>query len=161
MQRILILGCPGAGKSTVARRLEKETRLPLIHLDLLFHRPDHTTVPRAEFDARHLDALIQDRWIIDGNYMRTMPLRLKYCDTVFFLDFPAEVCLSGALERVGKQREDMPWIEEVPDPVFLESIREYPRAVRPRVLHLLEQYRPGRKILIFQSRAEMELFYVG
>lgn len=51
MKKILVIGCPGSGKSTFARRLRDRTGLPLYHLDLLWHRPDKTTVSEAEFDA--------------------------------------------------------------------------------------------------------------
>ena len=111
MERILIIGCPGAGKSTFARRLRNLTGLPLYYLDRIFHRADRTTVTQEEFDAALQQILKTDRWIIDGNYLRTLEMRLKECDTVFFLDYPQELCLEGAASRVGTVREDMPWVE--------------------------------------------------
>ena len=45
-EKIIVIGCPGAGKSTFARRLRDETGLPLYYLDLLWHRPDRTTAGR-------------------------------------------------------------------------------------------------------------------
>lgn len=88
MRRVLVIGCPGAGKSTFARRLRDATGLPLYYLDILWHKPDRTTITREEFDIRLQMILEQDEWIIDGNFARTLPMRLAYCDTVFFLDFP-------------------------------------------------------------------------
>ena len=84
MERILVIGSPGAGKSTFSRRLREETGLPLYYLDMLWHRPDRTTVEMEVFDRELGKILEKDRWIIDGNYIRTLEMRLKACDTVFF-----------------------------------------------------------------------------
>ena len=81
MRRVLVIGCPGAGKSTFARRLRDAAGLPLHYLDMLWHNPDRTTVTRAEFDERLQRILEEDAWILDGNFARTLPKRLEYCDT--------------------------------------------------------------------------------
>ena len=121
MRRVLVIGCPGAGKSTFARRLRDATGLPLYYLDMLWHKPDRTTITREEFDIRLQMILEQDEWIIDGNFARTLPMRLAYCDTVFFLDFPTGVCLEGVERRIGIKHEDMPWVEHE----FDEEFRRY------------------------------------
>lgn len=127
MQKVIIIGCPGAGKSTFGRKLADVTGLPLHYLDMIWHRPDRTTVNREEFDEQ-LDSLLDgDRWIIDGNYIRTLPLRLFRCDTVFMFDLPLEVCLAGAEERLGKERVDMPWTDTVLDEEFRQWILDFPR----------------------------------
>ena len=90
MKRVLVIGSPGAGKSTFARNLRDKTGLPLYHLDNIWHKPDRTTISREEFDERLAAILAKDSWIIDGNYSRTLELRLQYCDTVFLLDYPLE-----------------------------------------------------------------------
>ena len=124
MKRVLVIGCPGAGKSTFARWLRDATGLPLYYLDRIWHRPDKTNIPREEFDARVAELTAGDRWIIDGNYLRTLEPRLARCDTVFFLDLPVDVCLAGVAARMGQPREDMPWVEEEPDEEFLQYIRD-------------------------------------
>ena len=90
MEKILVIGSPGAGKSTFARKLRDETGISLYYLDLLWHRPDRTNAAREEFDARLAQILEKDRWIIDGNYLRTLETRMRACDTVFLLDYPME-----------------------------------------------------------------------
>lgn len=154
MERAIIIGNSGAGKSTFARALRDITGLPLHYLDRLWHRPDKTTVTREEFDLRLGELLAGERWIIDGNYRRTLEPRLAACDTVFFLDYPLEVCLAGVEARRGTVREDMPWIETQEDPEFTAWIRDFARRDLPEMEALLDRYRAGRKILRFQSREE-------
>lgn len=156
MEKIIIIGSPGAGKSTFARALRDRTGLPLFYLDRLWHKADKTNVSREEFDAALDDILRRDRWIIDGNYIRTMERRLQACDTVFLLDLPAEACLEGARARVGKAHEDLPWIETEFDPEFRQWILDFPKDQLPVIYELLERYRAGRRVVIFRSREEAD-----
>lgn len=90
MKKVLVIGCPDSGISTFARRLRDAVNLPLYHLDLLWHRPDRTTVSTEEFDAALAGILQRDRWIIDGNFSRTLERRLVECDTVYLLLSPSD-----------------------------------------------------------------------
>ena len=152
MQKILIIGCSGAGKSTFARRLRDRTGLPLYYLDRLWHKPDRTHVTREAFDRVLAEWLARPAWIMDGDYSRTLPQRLEACDTVFFLDFP----LAGVENRRGVQRPDMPWVEEELNAEFLQYILDFGRDQLPIVTALLERYRGRRKIITFHSRAEAD-----
>ena len=154
MRKVIVIGCPGAGKSTFARRLRDQTGLPLYHLDMLWHRPDRTTVSREEFDMQLERLLKQNCWILDGNYQRTLEKRLLVCDTVFLLGLPLEVCLSSAKKRIGQAREDLPWVEQEFDPEFRQWIIEFPQNNLPQIYSLLEQYQSGKEIVIFRSRNE-------
>ena len=156
MERVIVIGCPGAGKSTFARALQKVTGLPLHYLDRIWHRPDKTTLSEAEFDAALADLLKQPRWIIDGNYLRTMERRLERCDTVFFLDYPLELCLEGAVVRIGTPREDMPWIETKFDPDFRRWIEEFPNTQLPRMYELIDYFRQKTNCIIFHSRQQAD-----
>lgn len=110
MKKVIIIGCPGSGKTTFAEKLNKLTGLPLYYLDAIWHKPDKTHIPREEFDQRISEIFATPEWIIDGNYNRTIEMRLRECDTVFLFDLPTEVCLQGATERIGKGRYDLPWL---------------------------------------------------
>lgn len=157
MKRILVIGCPGSGKSTFARALRDHTGLPLYYLDMLYHKPDKTTVSKSEFDEKLKAILEQDAWIIDGNYARTMPMRLARCDTVFWLDYPTEVCLHGVASRMGLPREDMPWIETERDGEFLDYIKNFRTEERPEMKQLLHQVK-DKEIIIFHTREEASIF---
>lgn len=108
MERILIIGCGGAGKSTLARKLGERLNLPVVHLDSIFWLPGWVEMERETFDARVLQELEKPKWIIDGNYNRTLPQRVAHCDTIIYLDFSRFACLYGIFKRlltnIGKTR---------------------------------------------------------
>ena len=155
--KIIVIGCPGSGKSTFARELQKRTNLPLYYLDMLYWNADRTTVPKEEFRRRLGEVLEKDRWIIDGNYGSTMEMRMAVCDTVIVLDYPTEVCLAGIHARRGKVRPDMPWVETGEDAEFEAFVRQFREESRPKILSLLEQYRE-KEIHVFHDRAEADAF---
>lgn len=160
MRKVIVIGCPGAGKSTFARELQKITGLPLFYLDMLYHRPDKTTCPAEEFDQKLSGILMREQWIMDGNYARTLPLRLARCDTVFWLDYPLEVCLQGIESRFGKPRCDMPWTETERDEEFLEFVRNFHVGYRPEIMRLLGEYKE-KDIMVFKSRQAAGEFLEG
>ena len=157
MKRVLIIGRPGSGKSTFARALKELTGLPLHYLDMLYHKPDKTTASQWEFDKKLQRLLIQETWILDGNYARTLPLRLTYCDTVFWLDYPLDVSLKGIASRIGQPREDMPWIETKPDLEFLDFVKEFDNTEKRKIEQALSKC-TEKNIIIFHSRKESEAF---
>ncbi|MBR3893526.1 MAG: adenylate kinase [Clostridia bacterium] len=157
MKRVIVIGCPGSGKSSFSRALCQKTGLPLCHLDLLYWNADKTTVEKSVFLARLSTVLKEDAWIIDGNYASTMEMRMAACDTVFFLDYPLAVCLDGVRARRGKPRSDMPWIEGEEDAELIEMIKGFRVQQRPQVMALLEKYR-DKNVVVFQSREQADAF---
>lgn len=159
MKKVLIIGCPGAGKSTFGRTLSAKTGLSLYYLDMIWHKPDRTNVSRDEFDLRLAEIMGKDEWIIDGNYKRTLPMRLKEADTVFFLDYPIEVCMQGAMARLGKPRPDVPWDGSNDlelDEEFRRWILDYPKDQMPVIAELLKSY--SGTLYVFHSREEANKF---
>lgn len=151
--RILILGCPGSGKSTFARALGEKTGLPVVHLDNIWWRADGSHISREEFDRALAELLAGERWIMDGDYSRTYEVRVRAADTVIFLDYPEAVCMAGIAARVGQNRPDMPWTESTLDPALVSMVQSYARDNRPQVLSLLQRY-PDKRSLIFTGREE-------
>ncbi len=157
MQKVIVIGCPGSGKSRFSRRLAELTGLPLFHLDLFYHNADKTTVSREVFDSRLGSALSGGEWIIDGNYGRTMERRLAECDTVFLFDYPTEICLRGLDERRGKPRPDMPWVETEPDEEFVEYVRQFSQTGTPKIYERLAKC-PNLSLAVFKSREETDAY---
>ena len=158
MKKAMIIGCPGSGKTTFAEKLRDQTGLPLYYLDAIWHKPDRTHISREEYDMRLAEILSRDAWIIDGNYSRTIESRLMACDTVFLFDLPVEVCLEGAVSRLGKLRYDMPWMDTELDPRLKQEIEAFPSKNLPAIYALIEQYRAGKAIIIFKSREQADDF---
>ncbi len=104
MQRVLIIGSPGAGKSTLSRQVADVTGLPLIHLDREYWQPGWTETPKVEWRAKVTELAARDRWIIDGNYGGSLAVRLARADTVVDLHLPAWLCIKRALGRVMRAR---------------------------------------------------------
>ena len=162
MKKVLVVGCPGSGKSTFSKKLHHLTHLPLCHLDLLYWKEDKTTVERAVFLERLAEILSGESWIIDGNYTRTYPQRLTKCDTVIHLDFNRFVCLWGVINRVlknyGQVRPDMP--EGCPerfDWEFLKWVWNFNRTHRPRNLAALKAAE-GITVITLKNRRQVQEF---
>ena len=158
MQKVIIIGCPGSGKSTFSRKLSKVTDLPLYHLDMMYWNEDKTTVERCVFLDRLNTVMVKSHWIIDGNYGSTMEQRIKECDTVFFLDYDTKVCLEGIEARKGKKRSDMPWInDDNTDEEFISFVKNFKLESRPKIIDLLNKYN-FKNIIVFHSRMEADEF---
>lgn len=156
MKKVIIIGCPGAGKSTFARKLKDRTGLPLFYLDMIWHKADGTNISRDEFDEKLKGIIEKEQWILDGNYIRTLEMRLKECDTVFLLDYPLELCLEGAASRIGKERPDMPWVEAEFDQEFRQFIVDFPKDSLPKIYELLKKYEKEKELHIFRKREDAE-----
>lgn len=162
MERILIIGCPGSGKSTLARALKDKLGLPVIHLDQLWWQKNWEHVSREEFDQRLELALQMDRWIMDGNYDRTLPKRIEKCDTIIYLDFNRWECLWGMFRRVvksyGRVRPDM--AEGCPERFdwdFIKYIWNFNKNNRVKNDTYLAQAKHAQKIIL-KNRREVRKF---
>lgn len=111
MQRIMVLGSGGAGKSTLARRLGEKLGLPVIHLDRLFWQPGWVEHDPETWPKKVSEVAAGERWVIDGNYTGTAPERFARADTVVFLDLPRWKCICSIILRsihnLGRTRQDM------------------------------------------------------
>ena len=162
MERVMIIGCGGSGKSTLARQLGEKTGLPVVHLDKLFWHPGWVESSKEEIDAKIMQAILEPRWILDGNYNRTLPKRLEYCDTVIYLDFSRFACLMGVVKRVlttyGTVRPDMgEGCPERFDWDFLQWVWNFNKNKRKKYHDLLSA-QTGKEIYILKNRRQVKRF---
>ena len=158
MERIIIIGCGGAGKSTLARELGEKLDLPVVHLDKLFWKPGWVEMEKDAFDALLRIEIAKERWIMDGNFNRTMPERIARCDTIIYLDFSRLACLMGVLKRVittyGTVRPDMgEGCPERFDLDFLKWVWNFNKEKRERYYRMLNETEGVEKIVLKNRRA--------
>jgi adenylate kinase family enzyme len=164
VERVLVLGSGGAGKTTLSAKLAAVTGLPLIHLDTLYWRPGWVRPPEEEWEAIVGELLTRERWIMDGNFAGTVARRAEITDTVVFLDVARVRCLIRALRRVvrppDRVRPDLPdSYRERFDREFARWIWSYPKKFRPRILAVLDDVRHrGGTVVELHDDAEIESF---
>lgn len=163
MQRVLVIGISGAGKSTFSRELAQRTGLPIIHLDKEFWRPGWAQTPRPEWRAKVEELAARERWIMDGNYDSSLDLRLPRADTVAWFDFPMLLCLRRAMWRalrdLNRVRPDM--AEGCPERIDLEFLRyiwTFNAKQRPRVVASLEKFGAHIDPVVFRRDGEVAQF---
>ncbi len=161
MQRLMVIGPCGAGKSHCSHRLSAALQLPLFHLDQLHWKPGWVEGSKHELREALEPILAQERWVIDGNYASTMEPRLARADKVIYLDYPIPLCLWRAARRVwqyrGVSRPDMsPDCPERFDPAFFHYIAIWNRKARPRTERLLEESRAN--VLRFKSPRSLDIW---
>lgn len=161
-ERIIVIGSPGAGKSTLAKFVSEKTGIELFHLDRIHWLPGWNEIQDSEFIARQKEILSMESWIIEGNYQRTIDLRLHAADTVLFLDFPRYVCIYRALKRStlekNKPRPDMAeGCKEKLDLDFLKWIWNYPNRDRSETITKLAAL-SEKTIITLRSRKDVRDF---
>lgn len=163
MQRVLVIGISGAGKSTFSRVLAARTGLPLIHLDKEFWQPGWMETPRPEWRVRVAELTAGERWVMDGNYAGSLGLRLPRADTVMWFDYPTLRCLRRAIWRVatgyGRVRPDL--AEGCPERFDLEFLRyiwNFNATERPKIGAALEQFGEHITPVLFRRDGEVTRF---
>lgn len=112
MKRVMIIGQPGAGKSTLARQLGEATSLPVFHIDLIHWKSGWEERTGPEKDALCAQVHAKDTWIFEGGRSVNRPERLARVDTLIWLDFPLWLrcwrVFKRTLRDYGTSRPDMP-----------------------------------------------------
>lgn len=160
MKRIVIVGCPGAGKTTFARKLSEKTKFPVVHLDFYYHQQKYDYYNNREAWIKKVEQLIkQDKWVMDGNYSSSFIPRFKRADTIIFFDFPRHVSMYGVIKRRiqyrNKLRVEMPseWKEKA-NLEFLKYVWNFNKQDRGKVLAALKEA-SDKDIRIFTNRKQM------
>jgi adenylate kinase family enzyme len=156
MERVLVIGSGGAGKSSFAAALAGKLGLPLIHLDAEYWSAGWTPTPPEEWAERVRALADRPRWVMDGNYGGTLELRLERCDTVVFLDLPPALCLWRVVKRwlrwAGRTRPDMaPGCRERLSWEFVTWVWRYRATRRDGILRRLAALGEGKRAVVLTS----------
>jgi adenylate kinase family enzyme len=161
MDKIAIIGCGGSGKTHLANQLAALLDLPVTHLDAVYYDQNWNPLPPEQFAALQHDLVAQPRWLIEGNYASSLPIRLAACDTVVFLDLPAATCLLGIAQRRWRYRGGQHTKDGVYDRItwgFIKYILGYRRDMRPRVRALLQEHGTKANLVTLISRRQAARF---
>lgn len=163
MRRVAVIGCPGSGKSVLSRRLGESLKLPVIHLDNHYWQAGWVPTPNEQWDDFLKQTVSESEWIVDGNYTRTLDIRLQAADTIVFLDMPTLLCLYRILKRhLMYRRVRRPDLnaecEEKLDAAFIRVVWNYRKKIRPQVLQAIRRQEAGKRVIVLTSRREVRDF---
>jgi adenylate kinase family enzyme len=157
MEKVVVIGCGGSGKTYLATQVAAILDIPLTHLDGIYYDADWRELGQQEFAERQRDLVGEPRWLIEGNYASTLPIRLAAADTVIFLDLPALTCLLGILQRRWRYRGGQHANDGVFDRIttsFVRYIWGYRRTMRPQVKHLIAEHAGHARTVTLTSRRQ-------
>ena len=158
LNRISIIGGSGSGKSTLASILSNKLDLPAIYLDSINYKPGWVQRDKADVAADILAKSNDEKWIIDGNYNKTLKERLDRADLIIWLDYSTFAHVKGVLKRSiknhDKEKPELPGCKERLDFSFFKYVVTYNKRKRPETVKLLENV-PENKILVFHKQKDL------
>ena len=153
--RISIVGGSGSGKSTLCNILSKELNLPAIHLDAINFNENWVEIDKAERDKIISTKTENEKWIIDGNYNKTLKERFEKADLIIWLDYSTFMQLKGIFKRYLKtrnnERPEIPGCKEKLDFAFIKYVATYNKKKRHIIVKYLKDI-PKEKVLIFKKQ---------
>lgn len=156
--RISIIGGSGSGKSTLANILSKVLDIPAIHLDAINYNANWVEIDKHKRDEIISSKSKEDKWIIDGNYNKTLKERLDRADLIIWLDYSTFAHLKGVSKRIiknfNKEKFELPGCRERFDFTFIKYVITYNKKKRPKVLELLNDV-PNYKLLVFKKQKDL------
>ncbi|HMS65928.1 MAG TPA: topology modulation protein [Ignavibacteria bacterium] len=167
IKRILILGCSGTGKSTLAKQIGKKFDLEVIHLDKFFHKPNWEPRDIEEFRKIVKELILKDKWVMDGNYTKTLAERIRRANFIIFFDYNSYLCTYRVIKRNIKTklgleiRTDMAegCVESWLDWEFIKFVWNFKIAYIPLTYQILEESKfDKKKLIIIKSRSEGRKF---
>ena len=163
LERVLVIGCCGAGKSTFAKKLEKILKLPLIHLDAYYHKPNWKEPKKEDWEKILCKLVKKPSWIMDGNYADSFDIRMPRADTIIYLDYSTIRCFIRVIKRIikdyGKKRSDMAQgCKENIDFSFLKFVLTFNYRNKKEIYDRLEKLKKNKNVIILKNNKEVDSF---
>ena len=156
--RISIVGGSGSGKSTLCDILSEKFSLPAVHLDSINFKPNWIEIDKNERDKVISAKALEDKWIIDGNYTKTLKLRFERADLIIWLDYSTFALLKGVFKRYfklrNKDRKEIPGCKERITFDFIKYVATYNKKKRHIIEKLLINVSPD-KVLTFKNQKDL------
>lgn len=156
-KKVIVLGNNGSGKSYFSKRLAEKTKLPLIHLDLLYWLENWEHPCREQWIDIQKNVMKGDSWILDGMYISTFEMRFMEAEVVYFLDIDKNICLESVKQREEEKRTDFPTYlsknQEQFD-ILINGLIEFEEKRKPRIIEMHNKY-PNKDFIVFKTRDEM------
>jgi len=161
--KIIIIGSPGAGKSTLTRRLNNFLKYPVMHLDKVYHTTGKQHITRDELvDKVNAFTSSNEKWIIDGNYISTVEMRINLADIIIVFDLDPKICINNAYSRseenikTGINRDDMAdGFDETITNEFVNFIRSFRKDTMPKIDSILKKY-SNKKIIKIKKYEDID-----
>jgi adenylate kinase family enzyme len=162
MNKIIVIGCPGSGKSTMVKKMNAKLNYPILHLDKVYHINNDKHITREEL-RQIVSEFNQNnkKWIIDGNYISTAEERMLIADTIILLKIDTEICVKNAYNRSNKERQhDMAagFDNSIISQDFINFIQNFNTQTLPIILDLLKKYENEKTILVLKNYEEVDSF---
>ena len=158
INKISIIGGSGSGKSTLANILSKTLNLPAVHLDAINFEANWVEIDKKKRDEIISSKCNEDKWIIDGNYNKTLKQRLEKADLIIWLDYSTFTFFKGICKRIfknfNKEKFEIPGCKERLDFTFVKYVLTYNKKKRPQTLELLKDI-PEHKVLTFKKQKDL------
>src|SRR3989338_536870 len=151
MNKILIIGSPGSGKSTFANKLGNILNRKIIHLDKLYYKSGWIAVPKNKWQEIVKNLLLKEQWIMDGNYRGTIDMRLEVADTVILFDFNKFLCLYRVFIRSRNKNQPFDKAEGNNNKLSWDLIKKITTFPKKKMLEKLEQHRDTKKIFVLKN----------
>lgn len=159
--RISIVGGSGSGKSTLCNILSKELNLPAIHLDAINFNSDWVEIDKTERDKIISARSSEDKWVIYGNYNKTLKERFEKADLIIWLDYSTFTQLKGIFKRFfkthNKERPEIPGCKERLNFTFIKYVATYNKKKRHIIVDTLENVSKD-KVLIFKKQKDLNMW---